>query len=98
MSNKENYTAIHELDMKLTQLGISHEIHEFYDGYQVCVPEKYRLNCFDGDAVQHKFSYGSKNNLLEVFGFGMDEPAGWLTVDEAFTFFVKWHEKKAGGV
>jgi hypothetical protein len=89
MSNKEKYTAIHELDRKLTELGISHEILEAFDGWLVCVPENPILDHLEGDAIQHKFSYGSKNNLLEVAGFGMDEPKGFLTVDEALKYFVK---------
>ena len=86
----EIYTAIKELDTKLTELGIPHEMHEMLDGYQICVPEIHKPNHFEGDAIQHFGSYGSYQNLLEVYGFNLTSPDGYLTVDEALKYFTKW--------
>ncbi len=92
--NGEKYTAIQALDAKLTELGISHEMHEMLDGYQICVPANHEPNHFDGDAIQHFGSYGAEQNLIEVYGFNLDEPDGYLTVDKALEYFVRWHAEK----
>lgn len=89
--NGERYVAIKELDRRLTELGISHEMHKLLDGYQICVPEKCEVNHFDGDAIQHFGSYGAEQNLLEIYGFNLDDPIGHLTVEEALKYFVEWH-------
>ena len=95
--NGQHYTAIKELDKKLTELGVPHDFHELYDGYQICVP-KNSGNCFEGDAVQHFGSYGARRNLLEVWGFDLNDPAGYLTVEQALVYFVDWWKKKGGVV
>ena len=95
--NRDKYTAIKELDRRLTKLGISHEMHELLDGYQICVPEDYEPMYFDGDAIQHHGSYGAEQNLLEVWGFNLPEPDGCLTVDKALEYFIEWDKKQKGG-
>lgn len=92
--NGHIYTAIQELHDKLIVLGISHEIHEMFDGYQICVPAEHNPNEFEGDAIQHFGSYGAVQNLIEVYGFELDEPAGYLTADEALKYFIKWNSER----
>lgn len=91
--NRE-YTAIHELDRKLTAAGIPHTMGRLFEGWQICVPAHRHSYDSEGDAIQHQFSYGNDKDLIEIWGFGLKEPAGFLTVDEALEFFVKWHEKQ----
>ena len=93
---KRKYKAIHELNKKLDELGISHKMHNAFDGWQIYVP-KTSMTGFEGDAVQHQFSYGNEEDLIEVWGFGLDEPVGYLTADEALKYFVEWHERKQHG-
>lgn len=95
--NGEKYKAIKELDRKLTELDIPHEMHEMLDGYQICVPEQHELNCFEGDAIEHFGSYGSEQDLLEVYGFNLDDPDGHLTVEQALEYFVKWNTTHTKG-
>ena len=94
--NGEKYNAIKELDKKLNELGIPHEMHEMFDGYQICVPAIHKPNIFDGDAIQPFGSYGAKQDKLEVYGFNLTNPDGFLTVNEALKYFVDWWEKKNG--
>ena len=89
--NGERYKSIQELDRKLTELGIPHEMHEMLDGYQICVPEKHKPNCFEGDVIEHFGSYGAEQDLLEVYGFNLNDPDGYLTVEQALEYFVKWN-------
>lgn len=90
---KEKYTAIHKLHEKLTELGIPHEMIELDIGWQIVVPENHIPNKFEGDAIQHQFSYGNEKDLLEVWGFGLKEPVENLTADEALKYFVEWYKK-----
>lgn len=90
--NGERYNAIKELDRKLTEKGIPHEMHKLMDGYQICVPEKHKENQFEGDAIQHFGSYGAEQDLIEVYGFNLDAPDGYLTVEQALIYFVKWYK------
>ena len=92
--NGKEYISIQELAQKLTELGIPHEMRKAMDGYQICVP-----NCkgeWEGDAVEHFASYGAEEDLIEVFGFGLEDPVGWLTVDKALKYFVKWNKERSG--
>ena len=93
--NGERYKAIKELDRKLTELNISHEMHRHIDGYQICVPKDHKINSFDGDAIQNFGSYGAEQDLIEVYGFFLNEPKGFLTVEEALKYFVEWEKYKS---
>ena len=89
----ELFTAIKELDSKLDELGIPHEMREHFDGYQICVPAHLERR-WEGDAIQTSVSYGAEQNLIEVWGFNLHEPEGFLTADEALEYFITWHEKE----
>ena len=95
--SEEKYTAIHKLHKKLTELGIPHTMKRMYEGWQITVPENSNGWNSEGDAVQHQFSYGNKKNLIELWGFGLEDPIGFLKVNEALEYFVKWHEKQKAG-
>lgn len=83
----ESYTAILELAEKLKENNIPYELIEFMDGWQIIFPEDGLERV--GDCVEHFGSYGKEQNLLEVYGFGLKEPDGWLTVEQAFEYFKK---------
>ena len=97
-------SEIKKLDEMLTESGIPHEMHPFYEGYQITYSkdgewEWRKSGC--GDVVVHNTSYGHEKGLLEAGGFNDfiteeeygDEVVGWLTAEEAFEFFRKQYEK-----
>lgn len=92
--NGERYTEIKKLDILLTELGVPHEMHEMMDGYQICVPKNHQPNSFEGDAIQHFGSYGAEQNLIEVYGFNLNSPDGYLTAEAALVYFHEWYLKK----
>lgn len=92
--NGERYQSIQQLHKELDDRGIPHNFHELFDGYQICVPKDHRKNNFEGDAIQHFGSYGAEEDLIEVYGFGLTDPVGYLTAEEATEYFVSWWEDR----
>lgn len=86
------YKEIHRLANMLDDAGIDYEMHEYWDGWQICVPADHPRGQFDGDAIQHRGSYGSEQDLIEVWGFELEDPEGWLTAEDAFKYFKEWSE------
>lgn len=87
---------IYKLSYMLSTAGIPHVLRDVYDGYQIIYPsEENRV----GDAVCHSYSYGHKQNLLEVMGLGIckknngDDVIGWLTAEDAFKYFERQYKK-----
>ena len=85
----EEYTAILELDKKLTEHNIPHELTPLWDGWII--------RYFDqegdqlGDVVEHMGSYGQEQNLMEAMGFNLPDVKGFLDVDQAFELFKVIH-------
>lgn len=92
--NGKRYQAIQRLHKELDDRGIPHDFHELFDGYQICVPKDHRKNNCEGDAIQNFGSYGAEEDLIEVYGFSLEDPDGYLTVDEALEYFEKWWAKE----
>jgi len=85
-----DYKAILKLDKRLTEAGIPHLLDRANDGWIILYPSyEHRV----GDAIQHYYSYGAFHDLIEVFGFGLKNPDGFLDVDAAFDYFKKAHDK-----
>lgn len=85
-----SYKAILDLDKRLTAAEIPHVTERSNDGWIVIYPSfEHRI----GDAIEHLSSYGSRHDLVEVFGFGLKEPVGWLDAEKAFNYFKDAHEK-----
>lgn len=97
MPSAGQYKEIFRLAEMLDENGIEYEMHPLHDGYQICVPANHAERDFDGDAIQHQFSYGSDFDKVEVWGFGLPAPEGWLSSGEALSYFVRWKEDNAGG-
>lgn len=89
--NAHKYSAIIELDKKLTENNIPHKLVELMDGWQILY---FKGSKRIGDVIQHFGSYGNRNNLLEVYGFGLEEPDGYLTVEAAYKYFEAAHKKE----
>lgn len=82
------YTAILRLDKMLTKAQIPHLLDRAFDGWIVIYPSR---EDSIGDAVQHFGSYGAFSDMLEVYGFGLKRPDGFLSVESAFEYFKKAH-------
>lgn len=89
------YTEITRLHVMLEENQIPHFFHRFYDGWQVIYPnaENRRIS-----AVQHYFSYGARENRLEIMG-GItpqdetgDSVLGHLTAENVFERIVTMHK------
>ena len=78
------YKEILRLDKILSEEKIPHTLVRFEDGYQIAL---FRNNVCIGDVVQHKYSYGAKNDLLESMGFGECDVKGCLTAEQAAELF-----------
>ena len=83
------YKEIWRLHEMLTAAGIPHEFEQNCDGWQVFYPvadeDKVVM-----DAIEHRGSYGSEDDLLEIMGLLTEEEEkedsvkGWLTAQEVF--------------
>lgn len=82
------YTEILVLKDMLEKEGIPFEFkRDFYDGYRLRYPAHMGCVC---SVIQHKYSYGNFQNLLEIAGLLTKEEAvrdsvlGFLTAEEVF--------------
>lgn len=86
-----DYEAIIALHFELEQRKIPHEFSRLFDGWQICYPNK---ESKIGDAVEHFGSWGAEEDLIEVWGFDLeDHPMGWLTMEEALDYFDSWNRE-----
>lgn len=88
----ETYTEIFELSKLLSENMIPHEIRRNFDGWIVIYYDKYGNKV--GDAIETFGSFGSDQNLLEVYGFDLEDVEGYLTAREAFEHFRKAYERR----
>lgn len=91
--NGHLYTAIKKLSRLLDENNIPYSFAKLYDGYVIRVPVGYDL-VSEGDAIQHFASWGSRKNLIEIWGFGLDNPVGHLTPEEALEYFITWNNNR----
>lgn len=80
----EGFQEILRLDRMLTEAEIPHELFKFYEGWSIHLNEGKKVI---GEAMEHCASYGYHKDLVEVRGFGLKEPRGWLTAEEAMAYF-----------
>ena len=86
----ENYTEILKLNKMLTKAEIPHSVDRLFDGYQIIYFYKGERIA---DAIEHFWSYGADENLLEIMGCmtseeeEQDEVLGYLTAEEVFKRF-----------
>lgn len=57
------YNAILKVSEDLKELNIPHRLKKLYNGYQITFPFT------KADIIEHDYSYGSENDLMEVMGF-----------------------------
>lgn len=87
MKTNKKYTEILKLNEMLSKTDIPYSVDKVFDGWQIV----YFYNGERiGDAIEHSFSYGSEENLLEIRGLltpeeeEYDSVWGWLTAEEVF--------------
>lgn len=72
------YQEILKLEEMLAENDIPHEIGRLFDGWVI--------RCMGGTVIEHLSSYGGGKDLVEIWGFGLRQPQGWLTAEQAYTY------------
>lgn len=77
------------LDTMLTIAKIPHNLHSFWDGFQLCYPDVEDPCEAVCDVIWHSGSYGFEKGLLEMMGLVDteavgDDVEGYITGQEAF--------------
>lgn len=81
------YNEIHRLRGMLDLTKIPYFIHPLFNGYQICYPNSEEITC---SIIEHDYSYGSKEDLLEIMGLLTEEEevhdsvVGRLSAEEVF--------------
>ena len=86
----DNYKSILELEKKLTEKDIPHELIRCMDGWQIAYPSHEKMIF---DVIENRGSYGYERDLMEAYGKHMKEPEGWLDVEAALSMFIDIHGK-----
>lgn len=90
------YTEILRLDEMLTAAGIAHRKERLFDGWIIYyLGKRGKRGQMIGEAIERVSSYGARHDRIEVWGFNLHDPQGWLSAEEALEYFEKW-EKKYG--
>lgn len=90
------YNEIFKLKELLEKGNIPFEFKNIYDGYQIIIKNKNNFRI--ADAVEHNFSYGAEEDLLEIMGGLTEEEEelnsvlGWLSSEEVFKRFKYCYE------
>lgn len=102
MRVKQKYNEIFKLKSMLEENHIPFEWIEhtdFKNGYQICYPEKDEKRVCS--VIEHSFSYGSQEDLLEIQGLLTADEEKWdsvlgnLTADDVFQRILShWKETK----
>ena len=74
------------------------EEHKDFDGYQIGYPVLPRHRKCICSAIQHKFSYGYDDDLIEIWGLSeldYDDVEGYLSAEDVFER-IKNHYKEGG--
>lgn len=97
IGREEPYPAILELDKLLAEKNIPHELQKIFDGYIIGYPDCSQENRI-GDVVEHRYSYGHEDDLMEAAGFGLpDDVVGNLSVGVACLLFERVHAAELKG-
>lgn len=83
-----DYQAILTLADKLTSAGIPYILRRLFDGWILEYPGDGER---EGDVVEHHWSYGHEEDLMESSGFFVSDVQGYLSVDAAFNLFKAYH-------
>ena len=97
-----NYQEILRLHAMLSEHDIPHVIRRCFEGWQVCYPCcRPDKNCV-ADAIEHRGSYGSESDLLEIMGLldpeeeVYDSVLGYLTAENVFERIKKHWDGSRG--
>lgn len=94
------YNEIFKLKELLEKGNIPFEFKNIYDGYQIIIRNKNNFKI--ADAIEHNFSYGNEEDLLEIMGGLTEEEEelnsvlGWLSSEEVFKRFKYCYENNTG--
>ena len=96
------YTEIFKLKEMLEKANIPFEFiehNDFRNGYQICYPKGEKCVC---SVIEHSFSYGSQNDLLEIQGLMTkkeleethDTVLGYLSAENVFERIKEHYQKQ----
>ena len=96
-----SYKEILKLNTMLDNAKIPHRTHRLDDGWQV-IYAPYHPDSWVADAIETRYSYGAKDDLLELAGelltgkeLKRDSVVGGLTANDVFQRISKhWEEHK----
>ena len=93
----KKYKEILRLDKMLDEANIYHELFRIWDGWGI-IYYGHGDTCIS-DAVEHRGSYGSANDKLEIMGLVdedcIDSVQGWLTAENVFERWGKnWEDER----
>ena len=87
------YNEIVKLHEMLTKADIPHEFEEEWGGYHIL----YNCMGYTCSVIEHDYSYGRNDDLLEIMGLltpaeaEQDSVAGYLTADDVFNRILTAH-------
>lgn len=86
----DQYKSILEVDKRLTEEGIPHELLRLMDGWKIAYPSQDDCKF---DVIEHRGSYGHENDLMEAMGEDLnDYVEGHVDVERALALFREAHE------
>ena len=86
-----HYQSSVKLHAALLEEEIPHELLRLLDGWKIAYPDQ--NNCIF-DVVEHCGSHGHEADLMEAYGYGIDDVADYVHIDDAFKMFEKVHEER----
>ena len=92
------YSEIFRLGQMLVEANIPFEIRTCHGGYQIGYPKLPPKECIC-DVIEHDFSYGCKEDKLEIMGLLTPEESrhdsvlGFLTAENVFQRIKKHYEE-----
>ncbi len=90
-----DYQEILHLHELLEKENVPHSMERLFDGWIIIYQDDQGNRI--GDAIEHLGSYGAFKDTIEVFGFGLREPKGWLKASEAFRYFKTAEKRRKKG-
>ena len=81
------YNEIFKLEKLCKENNIECEMLDLYDGYKLSIIKD---NKEITDAIEHQWSLGSKEDLLETWEYDNDDVIGYLNAEETLDYIKKF--------
>lgn len=98
---KDDYQEILKLHEMLEEAEIPHTIVQMMDGWHLCYPVREPFKERVCSVIEHRYSYGREQDLLEIMGLLTDDEeqdgsvCGYLTAEDVFARIkAHWEERR----